>query len=46
VIAETIEMRLLCPSFEEGPVRPFNKMVRYLKLGAPGEVRTLLATVV
>ena len=26
------------PSFEEGRLRPVNKMERYLKLGAAGEV--------
>jgi hypothetical protein len=30
------------PSFEEGALRPINKMSRYLKQGAAGEVRHLL----
>jgi len=30
------------PSFEEGALRPINKMSRYLKQGAAGEVRILL----
>jgi hypothetical protein len=29
------------PSFEEGPLRPINKMPRYLRQGAAGEVRLL-----
>ena len=30
------------PSFEEGSLRPLNKMSRYIKKGAAGEVRPLL----
>jgi len=29
----------LCPSFEEGRLRPTNKISRYLQQGAAGEVR-------
>ena len=32
----------LFPSFEEGALRPLNKMSRYLKWGATGDVGTLL----
>jgi hypothetical protein len=33
-------------AFEEGSLSPLNKMYRYLKQGAAGEVRTLLGTAV
>jgi hypothetical protein len=34
--------KALFPSFEEGSLSPINKMSRYLKQGAAGEVRTFL----
>ena len=33
--------KVIFPSFEEGSLRPKNKMSRYLKQGAAGEVRLL-----
>jgi hypothetical protein len=37
-------LEVFFPSFEEGALRPTNKMSRYLRQGAAGEVRRLVAT--